>query len=174
MSCHRTLHFVVVLTLAASPPTIAAPPAPKNPLPTPPVPNKSLPSAGRVTRAFDARSVQTVVLRAIKAEQAEVKTVPGSGFIVVSGIPEGGAAGYHPADSNWRETPASRWGLDLQAAMFGPTLVISTDKELLYIHHDYHLGGLMISVPEGVKVIKENREMEGKPAIPDLSPPAPR
>ena len=139
-------------------------------LPTAPVPSKSLPSAGRVARSFDARGVQTVVLRAGEAEQAEVKTVSGGRLIVVSGVPEGGAAGYHSPDPNWRETPASSWGLDFKAASFGPMLVVSTVNEIQYIHHDYHLGGLTISVPEGIKVIKENRQLTGEPT-PDLSPP---
>jgi hypothetical protein len=56
-------------------------------MPTAPVPGKSLPFGDRVVRAFDARGVQTVVLRALQAEQATVKTVAGSRLIIVSGIP---------------------------------------------------------------------------------------
>jgi hypothetical protein len=139
--------------------------------PAAPTPSKSLPEPDRLTRSFDARGIQTVVLRAEAAQKAEVKTVPAGRLVTVSGIPEGGAPGYHSTDPNWRETPASRWGLDFRAKFFGPTLVVSTEQEMAYIHHYYHLGSLSISVPEGVTVIKENRKLTGEPA-PDLSPPA--
>lgn len=172
MSRYRAIHLIAVLALATLS-SLAAAQAPTKSLPNAPVPGKSLPVRSRVVRSFNARGVQTVVLRAGDAEQAEVKTVPGGRFITVSGNPEGGAEGYHSPDPNWRETPASRWGLDFKAKSFGPTMVISTKSEIHYIHHYYHLGRVAITVPEGVKVVKENRELTGEgPA--DLSPPITR
>jgi hypothetical protein len=142
-------------------------------LPAAPVPSKSLPVAGRVVRSFDAAGVERIILRAADAEQAEVTFVPGVRSITVSGIPEGGAAGYHSPDPGWRETPASRWGLDFQARSFGPTMVVSTKSEIRYIHHGYAFTSLAITVPRGVEVVKENRKLTGESA-PDMTPPAPR
>jgi hypothetical protein len=169
--CRRATLRGLALMLVANLPSIADAQAPARMPPTPPVPSKSLPVPGRVERSFDATGVKRVVVRAGEAERAEVKTIPGGRSITVSGIAEGGAAGYHPADPNWRETPASRWGLDFKARSFGPTLVVSTENEIRYIHHDYHLGGLVISVPEGVEVVKEDRKLTGE-GPPDLTPPA--
>ena len=166
IKCRRASVLAIALILAGSLPARAQAPAK-----TPPVPGKSIPGTARVTRSFDAAGVETVVFRAEAAEKAEVKSVAGARSITVSGIPEGGAAGYHPADPNWRETPAARWGLDFKARSFGPTLLISTENEISYIHHYYHLGSLSITVPPGVKVIKENRKLTGQ-GQPDLSPPA--
>jgi hypothetical protein len=141
---------------------------------TPIVPRKSLPSPPRVVvRSFKANGVKKVVLRAGDAEQAVVKSAPGTRWITISGRPEGDAQGYHPIDPNWRETPAWEWGLDFKAKSFGPVLVISTENEISYIHHYYHLGGLVISVPEGVEIIKEPRKLTGE-GPPDLSLPAGR
>jgi hypothetical protein len=168
MNCCRASVLAVAVILASSYRAHA-----QAPMKTPPLPGKSLPGPARVTRSFDATGIQTVVLRAEAADRVVVKTVDGARSVTVSGVPEGGAQGYHPADPNWRETPASRWGLDFQARSFGPTLVISTDKEISYIHHYYHLGNPSITVPPGVKVIKESRKLTGE-GKPDLSPPAGR
>ena len=173
MSRRRAVFRGLAPILAASLPSIADAQAPAKMLPTAPVPSKSLPVSGRVVRTFDATGVKRVVLRAGDAERAEVTSVSGGRAITVSGIAEGGAAGYHPVDPNWRETPASRWGLDFKARSFGPTLVVSTENEIRYIHHDYHLGSLTVSVPQGVEVVKENRELTGEGA-PDLAPPSRR
>jgi hypothetical protein len=83
--------------------------------PTPRAPGKSIPAtadSARVTRSFPADGIDTVDLRAEAAEKAKVATESRSRAVTVSGIPQGGAAGYHPADPNWRETPAAQWGLD--------------------------------------------------------------
>lgn len=105
MSGFRALILIAIPALAASLPGTAGAQVPSGPRPTPTVPSKSLP-ASRVGRAFDARGVRTVIVRAGDVEQAEVRAVPDSRCITVSGLPEGGAAGYHSPDPNWRETPA--------------------------------------------------------------------
>ncbi len=130
----------------------------------------SRPARVRASRSWAAAGVNTVVLRAENASKAEITTAPGARAITASGVPKGGAAGYHPADPNWRETPASQWGLDFQAATFGPTMVISSSKEISYIHHHYYLDQIRLTVPEGVRVIKENRTLTGQTdPPPDLS-----
>lgn len=107
-------------------------------------------------------------LRAEDAEQAEVKTIAGSRSITVSGVPVGSAKGYHSPDPNWRETPAALLGLDFTAKPYGSALIISSAEEIRYIHHYYHLARIVIEVPAGVEVIKENRQLTGDPT-PDLS-----
>src|SRR5262249_48677385 len=106
--------------------------APTKSMPVLPAPSKSLPShqgTGRVARSFSAQGIEAVYLRAEAAEKAEVRTIPGSRDITVSGVPQGGAAGYHPPDPNWRETPAALWGFDFVARLYGSDLVISSEKE---------------------------------------------
>ena len=121
-----------------------------------------------VTRSFDVRGISTVVLRAANASTAEVDRT--GDRVEVSGVPEGGARGYHSPDPKWRETPASEWGLDFVAARHGDVLVISTKNEISYIHHRYVLRSLKMKVPAGVKVIRMARELTGQ-GEPDLSPP---
>jgi hypothetical protein len=121
-----------------------------------------------VTRSFDARGITTVVLRAANAPAAVVEH---SGERVnVSGVPEGGARGYHSPNPGWRETPASEWGLDFVAARHGNVLVISTKNEIRFMHHRYVFEALKIRVPKGVTVIPTARELTGNGAA-DLSVP---
>ncbi|GAC1326347.1 MAG: hypothetical protein NVSMB14_17980 [Isosphaeraceae bacterium] len=172
MNRFRAGFLASVTILLATHHSIAVAQEPSKTLPNPPLPRKSLPVVGRVVRSFDAKGIQVVILRAGDAEQAEVKTVAGRRWITISGIPEGGAQGYHSPDPNWRETPASNWGLDFKAKAFGPKLVVSTENEISYIHHYYHLANVTIVVPEGVKVVKENRKLNGESLRPaELSPP---
>jgi hypothetical protein len=170
----RTVHVVLVVFFPCS---MVHAQVPSKLLPTPPVPSKSLPvvqGPARVMRSWAAPGVNTVVLRAENASKAEITTARGARAITASGVPKGGAAGYHPADPNWRETPAAQWGLDFQSASFGPMMVISTSKEISYIHHHYYLDQIRLTVPEGVRVIKENRTLTGQTdPPPDLSKPAP-
>jgi hypothetical protein len=152
----------------------AVPQVPTKVVPTPPVPNKSLPTqqvATRVARSFSAQGIEAVYLRAETAERAEVRTIPGRRSITVWGVPEGDARGYHPSDPNWREIPAALWGLDFAGKQYGSALVISSIREIYYIHHYYHLSRIVIEVPAGVEVIRENRQLTGEPT-PDLSAPA--
>jgi hypothetical protein len=175
MSCERGLISALLLAVLCARSEVHAQ-VPGKALRTPPVPGKSLPivpGSYRVTRSFPALGVETVVLRAAAAEKAQVVMLPGSRQITVSGIPQGGAEGYHPADPNWRETPAEQFGLDFQTKAFGPTLVISSSNEISYIHHHYDLDSIRIEVPQGVKVIKENRKLTGE-KLPDLSGPIAR
>ena len=166
MTCRRSSVLAIAFVLAMS--LRAQTQAPRRL----PVPGKSLPDSGRVTRSFDPTGIETVVLRAEAADKAEVKIDAGP---VRHGLgrPRGRRRGLPSGRPELAETPASRWGLDFQARRFGPTLVISTENEISYIHHYYHLGSLSITVPQGVRVIKENRKLTGK-GEPDLLTPANR
>jgi hypothetical protein len=64
--------------------------------------------------SFPAGGVDTVILRAELAEQAVVKTVPGTDVVTVSGVPEGDAKGYHSPNPKWKETPPEQWGAGFQ------------------------------------------------------------
>jgi hypothetical protein len=118
-------------------------------------------------RSFPAAGITTLVLRAGDADQAAVETGARGSAIEVSGIPTGGAAGYHPADPKWRETPAAEWGLDFVSVQRGPILVVSTKNEMHYIHHHYAFESVTVRVPPGVEVVKEQRTLTGDGA-PDL------
>jgi hypothetical protein len=133
-------------------------------------PSASPTVGGRVVKAFPAQGVSRVVFRAAMAREARTTLAKGDS-IVVSGTPQGGAPGYHPSDPKWRETSASEWGLDFKGKTFGKTFVISTFNEIHYIHHSYYLDELVISVPSGVEVIREARELSGDGAA-DLREPA--
>lgn len=129
------------------------------------------PKPARVTREFDAHQISRVILRASAADTAIATTVVRDApFVVVSGLPSGGAKGYHSPDPNWRETPASRWGLDFVSRRLGSTLVISTKGEMAYIHHRYTLESIEIMLPDPVRLTREVRKLTGD-AAPDLSPP---
>ncbi len=173
MNLDRALFPFVALAIVANLPSIGFSQSPTKTLPTATVPSKSLPTTNRIVRTFNATGVRKVILRAGDAEGVVVKIVPSGQSITMSGIPEGGALGYHSPDPNWRETPASKWGLNFQAKSFGPTLLNSTDNEISYIHHQYKLGSLTITIPEGVEVVKENRKLTGE-GMPDLAPPVER
>jgi hypothetical protein len=174
MNCGRNLLYTFVVLFYVSASVHAQVPA--KALPTPRAPRKSLPAtagSGRVARSFQAAGIDTVMLRAEAAEKSKVAMESRSRAVTVSGIPQGGAAGYHPVDPNWRETPPMQWGLDFQAKVFGTTLVISSVAEMSYIHLYYHLDDIRITVPQGVKVIKENRKLTGDGGL-DLSAPSAR
>lgn len=76
-------------------------------------------------------------------------------------MPSRGAAGYHPSDPNWRETPADGWGLDFKEKRFGAVLVVSSYNEIEYIHHYYYFDKLRVERPERVAVTLESRELTG-------------
>lgn len=121
-------------------------------------------------RDFDAAGVERVLLRAEGAAQAEIVTGANPDRIRVCGVPNGGAAGYHPPDPNWRETSADEWGLDFKEKRFGAALVVSSYNEIEYIHHYYYFDKLRIERPEGVAVTLKGRELTGDGEA-DLSPP---
>ena len=129
-------------------------------------------SAPRIVRSFPLTGVTKVILRAAAADAARVVVDPAIKMLEVSGLPIGGAPGYHSPDPKWRETPASEWGLDFVTAQFGKVLVISTKNEIRYIHHGYTLTDLSVRVPAGVEVIREPRQLTGE-GKPDLSEPKP-
>ena len=125
----------------------------------------------RVSRAFSASGISQVVLRASGAPQATVEsTGERTAEIVISGRPSGGAEGYHPTDSKWKETPASEWGLDFESQRFGHILVVSSKNEIEHIHHRYLLEELRLTLPEGVSLVLEERAL-GPIGAPDLSRP---
>ena len=122
---------------------------------------------GVVRRTFPAVGVTRVALRAGGADAATVKTgAPGSA-VEVSGIPAGGAKGYHSPDPKWRETPAVEWGLDFVSSQRGPLLIVSTKNEMRHIHHQYIFDRVTVRVPPGIEVVKEPRTLTGDGA-PDL------
>ncbi len=123
----------------------------------------------RVAATFPSTGVTRIVLRASAAEGASLVTVK-SGDIHISGVPSGGAPGYHPADPVWKETPPSEWGLGFVAKRFGAILVISTRNEVQVIHHHYTLEALRLSAPRGVTVVRELRSL-GDSGAPDLKAP---
>ena len=127
-------------------------------------------AAQPVTATFPAESISKVIVRAAMADSAVVITNPKSTVVEVSGIPEGGAKGYHPLDPSWRETPPHEWGLAFVAARHGDILVVSSRNEIHYIHHLYRLDNLRISVPPQITVIRQSRELTGK-GDPDLAFP---
>ncbi len=118
---------------------------------------------------FDAAGVTRVVLRAAAADAALAE--PGApDRVEVAGTPTGGAAGYHPADPAWRETPAEAWGLGFVARRFGPVLVVSTRNEIAFIHHHYTLAAIRLRLPPGTALVRQPRTLSGD-GQPDLSPP---
>jgi len=123
---------------------------------------------------FDAKGIKRVILRAGEAAEATAtvsEDETASPVIKISARPAGGAAGYHPADPHWRETPATAWGMDFAASRFGSTLVISTKNEISYIHHQYLLQDIHISLPsKSLRLIRQPRQLNGDGA-PDLSRP---
>jgi hypothetical protein len=125
------------------------------------------PQPKAVRRSFPAAGITKLVLRAGGADKATVATGARGSAIEVSGIPAGGAAGYHSPDPKWRETPAAAWGLDFVSVQRGPILVVSTKNEMQYIHHHYAFASVAVRVPPGVEVFKEPRVLTGDGA-PDL------
>ncbi len=123
-----------------------------------------------IVRKFSSDHVSRVILRASAVKAATVTNAKDAAFVTVTGIPSGGNWGYHSSDPDWRETPASEWGLDFFSRRFGSTLVISTKNEIGYIHDQYTLEGIKIQLPASVKLIRETRKLTGDGA-PDLSPP---
>lgn len=126
-------------------------------------------SSARVSADFAVTTIKRVILRAGNPRNARI--VKGSaGHVIVSGVPSGGAAGYHPSDRKWRKTPASDWGLGFRAKQFGDTLVVSTFNEIAYIEHAYYLDQLAITTPPDVTVVLEERRLSSDGAA-DLGPP---
>jgi hypothetical protein len=128
--------------------------------------------APTVSRSFPAAGIKTVVVRAADAARATIQHTDHD-RIQISGTMRGGAPGYHSPDPNWRETPASEWGLDFVGKQFGDVLILSTKNEIAFVHHSYDLHSIVVSVPAGVQVVQVPRELTGNGA-PDLSPPAPQ
>lgn len=125
------------------------------------------PQARAFRRSFPAAGISKVVLRAEQADTATVTTVEGASTIEVSGVPTGGAQGYHSPDPNWKETPAAQWGLDFVSERRGSTLIVSTKNEMAYIHHHYAFTSVTVRVPPDIEVVREKRELTGDGA-PDL------
>ena len=125
----------------------------------------------RIARSFPAEGVTTVIVRTAGVEEATLASGGPPGAVEISGLPAGGARGYHSPKRGWRETPAGRWGLDFVARRYGNVLVISSKNEIRYIHHHYALEELRIRVPAGVEVLRQPRQLS-ESGEPDLSPPA--
>lgn len=125
----------------------------------------------QVARIFSAKDITTVIFRGGAAKQTKILRVYGD-TIRVTGTPVGGAKGYQGSneDPNWKETPASEWGLDFEQKRFGGVLVISTKNEIVFMHHIYRLEDIEITAPLNVRITLEVRTLNGDGA-PDLSPP---
>jgi hypothetical protein len=123
-----------------------------------------------ITRTFPADRITKVVVRASEVQSATITTDSPPSTVEISGLPTGGARGYHPPNRNWRETPPDRWGLDFASRRHGDVLVISTKGEISYIHHHYVLDALRIRVPASVVVVRQQRNLNVS-GEPDLGQP---
>lgn len=128
------------------------------------------PASNLTTKSFPTDGITKVVFRAAQIRSATLTTDAEQSAIQISGIPTGGAGGYHPSDPNWQETPAQSWGLDFVAQRHGAVLVISTKNEIGYMHHLYVLDDLHIRVPARVEVFRQERKLSGNGA-PELGAP---
>ena len=123
----------------------------------------------RVEASFPADGVERVVLRAAGASNAHV--IEGQpGIVKITGSAAGGAAGYHSPEPNWKETPASQWGMTFLSKRFGTTLVVSSVNEISYIHHHYAIRNLEVELPASVQLVREPRQLSGA-GTPDLRSP---
>jgi hypothetical protein len=123
-----------------------------------------------VSQTFPADGVTKIILRAAGAGSAIVASDAPTGRVVVSGIPTGGAQGYHSPEPKWRETPPERWPFSFVVQRFGPVLVISSRGEISYIHHHYVMSDVRLRVPPGVEVVRQQRQLSGDGAA-DLRAP---
>ncbi len=123
----------------------------------------------RIVQSFEARGIDRVVLRSANAEKAQL-VVAETVRISIAGQPDGGAQGYHPADPNWKETPAAKWGMKFVAKQLGRVLVVSSQNEIGYIHHVYTVDAITIALPKGVQLVREARVLSGS-GEPDLHAP---
>jgi hypothetical protein len=128
--------------------------------------------AKRVERSHPAEGIKRLILRVSGAQAAKVETRAGTTVVVVSGLPVGGAKGYHSPDKNWKETAPEDGGLDFVFKAYGATLVVSSRNEIRFIHHHYALDEVEVRVPPGVEIVREGREPTGNGA-PDLREPDP-
>jgi hypothetical protein len=122
-----------------------------------------------VSQTFNAEGIQRVILRSAHAERAKV-VAANTMQITVAGRAQGGAEGYHSPDPNWKEVPASEWGMKFVAKRFGPVLVVSSENEIGYIHHQYAVEAVTVTLPKNVQLIREKRALTGS-GDPDLRDP---
>lgn len=123
-----------------------------------------------VSQSFSASGVTKVILRADGADSAVVTLDAPAETVELSGIPTGGAQGYHSPEPGWRETPPERWPFGFAAQRHGAVLVVSTKGEIHHIHHHYVLSDLRMRVPAGVAIVRQSRVLSGS-GEPDLSEP---
>lgn len=123
-----------------------------------------------IIRSFPAKGVSQVVVRTSQADLATV-SIGKSDHITIAGIPSGGTIGYHPSDPSWRVTLAKDWGMTFVSRQFGSLLVISTESEISYMHHRYHLSDIRIVAPSGITVVREKLKVDGS-GKPNLDRPA--
>lgn len=124
-------------------------------------------AADTISQAFALDGIKKVVVRAHRVDAAKIRRVWSGSTLTILGTPDGGAKGYHPADPNWKETPARKWGLKFAAKRYGNVLVISSVNEIRYIHHYYYIRDLRISLPSHITLVKQMRKLngEGKPDL---------
>jgi hypothetical protein len=131
------------------------------------------PKKQTIRQTFSTSGIKTVVVRAHKIKEARVKTGRRSTPLVISGTPAGDAAGYHSPDPKWKETPADKQGMKFVAKRYGNVLVVSTAKEIWYIHHYYYIKDIELTLPPNVKLVRQERVLDGDDRDPkaDLSRP---
>jgi hypothetical protein len=151
------------------PPARISPQSLVPPAPPLPISEFSLPSLP-IIRSFPALGIKKVILRAAAAQSSEIIADPVIKAVEVSGVPTGGAQGYHSPDPSWRETPAAQWGLDFVSTRYGELMVISTLNEISYLHHFYSLESVALRFPNGIEVVREPRKLTGDGA-PNLEEP---
>jgi len=127
-----------------------------------------------ICRSFSLKNIDKVVFRAIYAQQAEITQSSSDQLIKICATPSGDVVGYHSPDPDWKMRSPSEWGFGFKSKIFGRTLVISSLKEYVMIHHDYRLIELKVYLPASIKLVTENRIKTGNAFLestPDLRPP---
>ncbi|MDY0037302.1 MAG: hypothetical protein RBS05_15435 [Zoogloea oleivorans] len=115
-----------------------------------------------VENSVSAQGIDRVIFRAANAETATVVfSEDDQSIITVSGKASGGTVGYHPADPNWKETPASQWGMQFVSKRVGSTLIVSTQNEIGYIHHHYTIKNITVRLPKATQIQCFKRQLSG-------------
>lgn len=127
-----------------------------------------------IEKSFPAEGIDRVILRAAKVETAAVvHSDDDRSLITFSGKATGGTVGYHPADPNWKETPASQWVMKFVSKRVGSTLIVSTQNEIGYLHHWYTVENITVRLPKTVQLLRFKRALSGSGAPECIDPTDP-
>jgi len=88
--------------------------------------------------------------------------IRGGATVEISARPKLQPNNYHGPEPDWRTTRAEDWSFGWETRREGATMEISSRGEARLPHHRYLLEELVISVPPGVKVKGERRELEAR------------